>query len=525
MEYERTTTSAARRARAASLSAAPPPKRQRAQRRRSRVTRGSRLGVGGRSWHVAPRARAEGERPLAGAVPSHWHEPTTTSAARRARAASSSAAPPPKRQRAQARALRVARGAGLALEVAAGTSHHGRAPEERGLSPAQCPFEATGRPQPARHGARAQQARVLRLLPRDSERSARAARVTRGAGLALEAAAGTSHHGRAPKREASRRRSVLSYEHEPTTTSAARRARAASSSAAPPPKRQRAPRRLRVRTRQPAWQLEAAAGASHHGAHAEGERPLDRRSALLTGIGRPQPARHGARAQQARVLRLLPRDSEQRATCCVTRGAVLALEAAAGTSHHEARAEGERPLAGAVLLFRARADHNQRGTARASASSSAAPPPQRQRAHAHAPRRGTRRWLGVGGRSWHVAPRARAEGERPLAGAVSFYRHRPPTTSAARRARAASSSAAPPPQRQRAQARRAARGTRRWLGVGGRSLHVAPRRAPKERGLSPAQCRFVVPADHNQRGTARARSKLECCASSQRQRAPGAARA
>ena len=37
-----------------------------------------------------------------------------------------------------------------------------------------------------------------------------------------------------------------------------------------------------------------------------------RHSALSQGTGRPQSARHGARAQQVRVLRLLPRDSQRR---------------------------------------------------------------------------------------------------------------------------------------------------------------------------------------------------------------------
>ena len=52
---------------------------------------------------------------------------TTISAARRAQAA-----------------LHEARGAGLPLEAAAKTSHHGRVLEERGLSPAQCPFDGQG---------------------------------------------------------------------------------------------------------------------------------------------------------------------------------------------------------------------------------------------------------------------------------------------------------------------------------------------------------------------------------------------
>ena len=72
--HEATAPSAARYARKASSRAAPPPERQRAQWR-SRVPRKSRLIMGGRSWHFAPEPRAEGERPLTGAVPfySAWN--------------------------------------------------------------------------------------------------------------------------------------------------------------------------------------------------------------------------------------------------------------------------------------------------------------------------------------------------------------------------------------------------------------------------------------------------------------------
>ena len=224
----------------ASSSAAPPPRDSERRRAALRDTRRW-LGVGGRSWHVAPRPRAEEERPLAGAVPSR-HEPTTTSAARRAREASSRAAPPPQRQRAQARLRCVTRGAGLVLEAAAGTSHHGRAPKERGLSPAQRLSKAWA-DHNQRGTARAQQARVLRLLSRDSERRRAALRDTRrwlGVG-------GRSWHV-APRPRAEGERPLAGTcpsRHEPTTTSAARRARVASSRAAPPPQRQRAQGALR----------------------------------------------------------------------------------------------------------------------------------------------------------------------------------------------------------------------------------------------------------------------------------------
>ena len=94
------------------------------------------------------------------------------------------------------------RGAGLVLEPAAGTSYHGSTPKERGDSLAQRSSMDMTRPQPARHGVCTLEARVLRLLPRDTERrhacTMRRARHA-AAGLALESAAGTSRHDLAPK--------------------------------------------------------------------------------------------------------------------------------------------------------------------------------------------------------------------------------------------------------------------------------------------------------------------------------------
>ena len=67
-----------------------------------------------------------------------------------------------------------------------GTSHQGVAPKERGLPPVRCPFIWHVRSQSARHGACARLARVLRLLPRASQRSDARACATRKK-------AGTSH--------------------------------------------------------------------------------------------------------------------------------------------------------------------------------------------------------------------------------------------------------------------------------------------------------------------------------------------
>ena len=132
------------------------------------------LGVRDSSWHVTPQARAEGERPLAGAVSllgvSQPHPSRRGARVQNARVlrlipATASAGTP---------APRETQDDGLALEAAACTMHHERAPKERGLWTAQCAFVPrryhAGRPQPARHGANVQQARVLRLIPSDSER-------------------------------------------------------------------------------------------------------------------------------------------------------------------------------------------------------------------------------------------------------------------------------------------------------------------------------------------------------------------
>ena len=152
------------------------------ERRRAFAARHTRcwLDVGGRSWHVAPRPRAKRESRLAGAR--SFYETRADHSQRgtaRTRSKLECCVSSPETASTVAPAPREPRGAGLALEAAAGTSHHGRAPKGRGLSPSQRSL-AGREPQPARHRAHAKQARVLRLLPRDSERRrACAARATR----------------------------------------------------------------------------------------------------------------------------------------------------------------------------------------------------------------------------------------------------------------------------------------------------------------------------------------------------------
>ena len=104
------------------------------------------------------------------------------------------------------------------LEAAAGTSEHGRAPRERAVSLARWAFIGQGPTPTTRRGARTQQARVLRPLE----------------SYLLEAAAGTSERGRAPRERAVSLAQWAFIGHGPTPTSATRRAHTASARAAPP---------------------------------------------------------------------------------------------------------------------------------------------------------------------------------------------------------------------------------------------------------------------------------------------------
>ena len=86
--------------------------------------------------------------------------------------------------------------------------------------------------------------------------------------------------------------------------------------------------------------------------------------ALSWGAGRPQPARQGARATQARVLHLLARESERSgALACVPRKSRLCVGGRSGHVAPRSCVEGDRPLADAVPFYKVRTDHSH-GTAR-----------------------------------------------------------------------------------------------------------------------------------------------------------------
>ena len=98
------------------------------------------------------------------------------------------------------------------------------------------------------------------------------------------------------------------------------------------------------------------------------------------------------------------------------------VEAASGTLHH-GRAPKDRGLSLAQCPSNAHGPTTT-STARRARSSKlecCASTPEIASAGAHAPR-DKRRWLGVGGRSWHVTSQAPATGERLLASAVLFER-------------------------------------------------------------------------------------------------------
>ena len=207
------------------------------------------LGVGARSWHVTRRARAEGERPLAGVVLFYRHGPTATSAARRARSSQLECCTSSQETAsagAQARLRFVTRGACLALEASACTSHHGRAPKKTGPSPTQCPL--------FRHKpTTTSEARRMRSKFKCCTSSLETASAGMPAWLDTRRLLGVGDRSLhvVPRARAEEERpladAVLFYRHGPTASSAARPARAvASSSVAPSPKRQRAQVRRRA---------------------------------------------------------------------------------------------------------------------------------------------------------------------------------------------------------------------------------------------------------------------------------------
>ena len=139
--------------------------------------------------------------------------------AARARGKRTCCASSPKRGSAVAhkRATRASGREVVAALARGSTAFHRRRAASRSCSALS---QGVERPQPARRGARARQARVLRLLPRESQRSGAQARYTRKPALEVGAAAGTWEHGLAPKKGGLSLVQCLSIGHEVTTAGA-----------------------------------------------------------------------------------------------------------------------------------------------------------------------------------------------------------------------------------------------------------------------------------------------------------------
>ena len=194
MVYGPSVASLARRARVGSSLAGPRPRRERAQRRASALHAKATSRREGQGWHVGARAGADERRSIARAVPFHsaWTQCRWLGAAR-TRVGSARAGPRPQRERAQWRASALHAQATSRCE---GQGWHvgARAWRRRtgGLSPEQCP-SMVYRPSVVSlaRRARASDAHVLGLVPKESERSGAQARYTRKPPRAVRGRAGT----------------------------------------------------------------------------------------------------------------------------------------------------------------------------------------------------------------------------------------------------------------------------------------------------------------------------------------------
>ena len=146
----------------------------------------------------------------------------------------------------------------------------------------------------------------------------------------------------------------------------------------------------------------------------------ERHSVLSYRTRRQQLARRGANDQQARLLRLIPSDSERRYACAALHVALVWRWRFQLARHTTGAHHTREPPAGAVPYRRLRTVYNQRRMACARSKLECCAPPSDSERRRTSFARETRRCLGVGGRSLHVAPRARDKGERPLVGAGVF---------------------------------------------------------------------------------------------------------
>ena len=194
-----------------------------------------------------------------------WRIKRSQPARHAARAASSRVSPPPERQPAQWCLFTCHAKAGCAMEVTAGTSHHGLTLNIRGLSPVQ--DLSMMRRQIATSAARRACATSLRFTPPPKRQQAQwlLFACNANAGCVLEVTAGTSHHGLILRIGRFSPAQGLCMMRGPIATSAARRACAASLRFTPPSKRQPAQWCLFACHAKAGSVLKVTAGTSHHG--------------------------------------------------------------------------------------------------------------------------------------------------------------------------------------------------------------------------------------------------------------------
>ena len=154
--------------------------------------------------------------------------------------------------------------------------------------------------------------------------------------------------------------------HGTNATSAARRMPIESARGAPPPKRERAQWRASALHAQPTsssedkgWHMGARPCAARRAASRSG-------SALSQRMEQVLPARRGGCTSQARVLRLLPRESERSgAQTCYTRNPPRNVKSRAGMWKHGLAQQEGRIFAQAMPLHSAWSKCRERGAASA----------------------------------------------------------------------------------------------------------------------------------------------------------------
>ena len=311
----------------------------------ARYTRKPPRAVRGRAgtWEQGPGADGTAASRSCSALP-RAYGPSVASAARRARVGSARAGPRPQRERAQWRAS--------ALHAQATTRneregwHVGAGAWRRrngGLSLVQCPSIVYG---PSVAGlarrARASEAPVLGLVPRESERSGAQARYTRKPPRAVRGKAGTWEQGPGADGTAASRSCSALPSCMDRVSPARRGARA---SEAPvlglvPRESERSGAQARY-TRKPPRAVRGRAGTWEQGPGADGTAASRSCSALPSCMDRVSPARRGARASEAPVLGLVPRESERSgAQARYTRKPPRAMRGKAGTWEQGPGADG-----------------------------------------------------------------------------------------------------------------------------------------------------------------------------------------